>query len=113
MRKMYVIAKTRPTYYQNVNIKQCNNTDMRKTYIKDDVTHHDSKISPMILIKDVKSRVQELVRRPYTAETTSGSSVWVSHITSHPGNKCVHVLTAGQARWGIEPDQLNRRTIDL
>lgn len=55
----------------------------------------------MVVIEDIESGIEELVRRSDAAELTGGGGVCVSEVATCKRNEWVHVFAAGHpARWG-------------
>ncbi len=66
-------------------------SEIKATHIKENESHHDAKVAPMMVVKDIKRESEELIRRAHAAELASGSGVGVRQVAAGSGDVSVHV----------------------
>ncbi len=67
----------------------------------------------MMVVKDIKRKSEELIRRAHAAELASGSGVGVRQVAAGSGDVSVHVPRAGHARRRRNRDEFNSRAVHL
>ena len=83
------------------------------THIKGTEREHQPNIPPPVAIENIEVALQELIRRPRTAELTRGGCVRVRQVASSIRHERIQILSARQTGRGSDSDKLDGRTVDL
>ena len=70
----------------------------KTTYVKSDVDPHESKVAPMVIVENVRIRLQELVCGPVRAELTTARGVRIREVATEIVDELAEVLLACLAR---------------
>ena len=68
------------------------------THVESDVDPNESEVTPMVAIKDIRIRLQELVCRPVRAELATARRVWIRYIASKIVDELAQVLLTSLTR---------------